>query len=104
MAPISMTWPPTLSLTPSPIQIAKESVTRLGGSSECRPMFSARPGSRKRDAARPLTPSELVQPLVIDPEMMGDLVQHRPSDLGPQLDLFQPEGEMRLAIDHDPVG
>jgi hypothetical protein len=61
---------------------------------------------RKHDVGRQaaLIPAELVQPVVIDAQMVGDLVENCPADLFDQLLISQAQLEVRLAKYDDPVG
>jgi len=49
-------------------------------------------------------PSELVESVVIDAEVMGDLVEDGGADLGPEVVIAKPKCQVRSHEDHDPVG
>jgi hypothetical protein len=51
-----------------------------------------------------LAPAEFVQPLVVDPEVVGDFVDHRDRNLVDHLVLVLAHVEQRLAVDGDGVG
>lgn len=70
------------------------------------PLIAPSPGnpSMPRGRGTGLSPAEFVQPLVVDAEMMGDLVDDRDRDLVDHLLLGFADVENGLAVDGDLVG
>src|SRR3990172_12268847 len=90
---------------PSPIPTVKASLTRPGASSGCRRTSCVKPVSPKRvDVPERLIPAQLFEALVVDPEMMGYLVQHGPPDLVFEVVSAQTHLQVRNAVDHDAIG
>lgn len=61
------------------------------------------PRADESTSARVSCPTEFVQPVVVDPEVVCDLVDHRHRDLLDDLVLGVADVEQRIAVDRDGV-